>query len=197
NFQKYAFHKNLINIVLKILLKIINMDIALEIFTYTLPAGIVFLTAYVLIRAFLKSDAQRMNKEISESAQKTILPIRLQAYERLALLLERISPESIIMRVNQPGMTAKQLHTELLSSIRAEFEHNLSQQVYVSSEAWELIRTARGNIITMINTASDQVKDDATAMTLSQKIFEQAVQFKSPPVQQALEFLKEEIKQFY
>ncbi len=173
------------------------MDIALEILKYTLPALIVFLTAFVLIRGFIKSEEQRRNREILESTQKTILPIRLQAYERLALLLERISPESLIMRVNQPGMTAKQLHTELLSSIRAEFEHNLSQQVYISNEAWELIRTARGNVINMANTAADQLKDDATAITLSQKIFEQVVQLKSPPVQQALDFLKEEIKQFY
>ena len=173
------------------------MDIALEIIKYTLPALIVFLTAFVLIRGFISSEKQRRNREISESTQKTILPIRLQAYERLALLLERISPESLIMRVNQPGMTAKQLHTELLSSIRAEFEHNLSQQVYISSEAWELIRTARGNVINMANTAADQLKDDATAITLSQKIFEQVVQLKSPPVQQALDFLKKEIKQFY
>lgn len=173
------------------------MDIALEILKYTLPALIVFLTAFVLIRGFIKSEEQRRNREILESTQKTILPIRLQAYERLALLLERISPESLIMRVNQSGMTAKQLHTELLSSIRAEFEHNLSQQVYISNEAWELIRTARGNVINMANTAADQLKDDATAITLSQKIFEQVVQLKSPPVQQALDFLKEEIKQFY
>ncbi len=173
------------------------MDIILEIIKYTLPALIVFLTAYVLIRAFIRNEEQRRNREISESTQKTILPIRLQAYERLALLLERISPESLIMRTNQPGMTAKQLHTELLSSIRAEFEHNLSQQVYISNEAWEMIRTARGNVINMINTAADQLKDDATAIILSQKIFEQVVQLKSPPVQEALELLKKEIKQFY
>ncbi len=173
------------------------MDIVLEIIKYTLPALIVFLTAYVLIRAFIRNEEQRRNREISESTQKTILPIRLQAYERLALLLERISPESLIMRTNQPGMTAKQLHTELLSSIRAEFEHNLSQQVYISNEAWEMIRTARGNVINMINTAADQLKDDATAIILSQKIFEQVVQLKSPPVQEALELLKKEIKQFY
>lgn len=173
------------------------MDIILEIIKYTLPALIVFLTAYVLIRAFIRNEEQRRNREISESTQKTILPIRLQAYERLALLLERISPESLIMRTNQPGMTAKQLHTELLSSIRAEFEHNLSQQVYISNEAWEMIRTARGNVINMINTAADQLKNDATAIILSQKIFEQVVQLKSPPVQEALELLKKEIKQFY
>lgn len=173
------------------------MDIVLEIIKYTLPALIVFLTAFVLIRGFIRAEEQRREKEISESSQKTVLPIRLQAYERLALLLERISPESLVMRVNQPGMTARQLQNELIASIRAEFEHNLSQQVYVSNEGWELIRTARSNVISLVNAAADQVKEDATALTLSQKIFEQVMQLKSSPVQEALEFLKAEIRELY
>ena len=173
------------------------MDIALELLKYTLPALIVFITAFLLMKGFLHSEEKRRDRETAESARKTILPMRLQAYERLALLLERISPESLIMRVNKPNMTAKQLHAELLSSIRAEFDHNLSQQVYISSQAWEMIRTARGNVINLINAASDQVRDDATAITLSQKIFEQVVQLKNSPVQEALEFLKEEAREFY
>ena len=172
------------------------MDFTLDIVKYTLPALIVFLTAYVLIRGFFRNDQERRNRELAESFRDTTLPMRLQAYERLALLLERISPESLVMRVNQPNMTAKQLQGELIASIRAEFEHNLSQQIYISSEAWEMIRTSRGNVITIINAAADQVKEDATAITLSQKIFEQTVQLKSPPVQEALEYLKAEVRNF-
>jgi hypothetical protein len=94
-------------------------------------------------------------------------------------------------------MTARQLQNELISSIRAEFEHNLSQQVYISNEAWEMIRTARANMIHLINAAADQVKEDAGALALSQKIFEQVVQSKSPPVGQALDFLKNEGRQLF
>jgi hypothetical protein len=173
------------------------METALEILKYTLPALIVFLTAFVLIRGFIRREEQSTFREIAGADRKTVLPIRLQAYERLALLLERISPESLIMRINQPGMSAKQLYAELLSSIRAEYEHNLSQQVYISNEAWELIRNARANVIGLINAAVDQVKDDATSITLSQKVFEQVVQLKDPPVQEALDFLKNEIRELY
>jgi hypothetical protein len=173
------------------------MQTALEILKYTVPALIVFLTAFVLIRGFIKSDEQRRENELAKSTQKTVLPLRLQAYERMALLLERISPESLVMRVNQPGMNARQLHGELLASIRAEYEHNLSQQVYISTEAWEKIKIARSNVINLINAAKDQVKEDATSITLSQKIFEQVLQLKSPPIQEALYFLKEEIRELY
>lgn len=173
------------------------MEVFLEILKYTLPALVVFATAYVMFQGFLRQEENRVRKEISDRNRKTVLPIRLQAYERLALLLERISPESIIMRVNKPGMTAKQLHTELLSSIRAEFDHNMSQQVYISNEAWEGILTAQGKVIHLINTASDQVKDEATALTLSQQIFEMTMELKTQPIREAMQFLKKEMEQFF
>jgi hypothetical protein len=173
------------------------MDVFYEILKYTLPSLVVFATAFVMFRGFVRHEENRIQKERSDRNRKTVLPIRLQAYERLALLLERISPESIIMRINKPGMTAKQLHTELLSSIRAEFDHNISQQVYISNEAWDLIRTARAKVINLINTAADQVKDEATALTLSQKIFEQTMELKTQPITEAMEYLKKEMEQFF
>ncbi len=173
------------------------MEVFLEILKYTLPALVVFATAYVMFQGFLRQEENRVRKEISDRNRKTVLPIRLQAYERLALLLERISPESIVMRVNKPGMTAKQLHSELLTSIRTEFDHNMSQQVYISNEAWDLIISARGKVINLINTAADKVKDEATALTLSQKIFEQTMELKTQPTKEAMQFLKKEMEQFY
>jgi hypothetical protein len=197
SFQKYTFHKKLINIVLKILLKNINMDILLEILKYTIPALVVFVTAYFMFQGFLRQEETRWQQQVADRTHKTVLPIRLQAYERLALLLERISPESIILRVSKPGMTAKQLHTELLGSIRAEFDHNVSQQIYISNEAWELIKSARGKVIHLINAAADKVKDEATALTLSQQIFERAMELKTQPTSEAMEFLKKELEQFF
>lgn len=173
------------------------MQPALEIAKYILPSLVVFFTAWVLIRGFLVRDEKRLEQELALANEKTILPLRLQAYERVALLLERISPESLVMRVNKPGMTAHQLHSELLASIRAEFEHNLSQQIYMSSGAWQQVRTAKSNVINMVNAAADLVRKDATAITLSQKIFEQLLQLNNPPVEEALEFIKKEIRELY
>ena len=173
------------------------MNEYLEILKYTLPALIVFLTTVVLIRGFFNNEEQKRRRRDSEMNREKILPLRMQAYERMALFLERISPESLVMRVNQPAMTARQLQSELLSAIRSEFEHNVAQQVYISIEAWELIKSTRSNVITLVNSAADQLKDDANAMTLSQKIFEQVVQLKEPPISQALDFLKKEMEQFF
>jgi hypothetical protein len=173
------------------------MEVFLELLKYTLPALVVFATAYVMFQGFLRQEENRVRKEVSDRNRKTVLPIRLQAYERLALLLERISPESIIMRVNKPGMTANQLHSELLTSIRTEFDHNISQQVYISNEAWDLIILARGKVINLINNATSQVKDEATALTLSQKVFEMTMELKTQPTREAMQFLKKEMEQFF
>jgi len=173
------------------------MEILLELLKYTLPALVVFVTAFVMFRGFLQQEEMKLQMQASDRNRKTVLPIRLQAYERLALLLERISPESIIMRVNKPGMTSNQLHSELLTSIRTEFDHNISQQVYISNEAWDLIIVARGKVINLINNASSQVKDEATALTLSQKVFEMTLELTEQPISEAMKFLKKEMEQFY
>jgi hypothetical protein len=173
------------------------MEVILEILKYTIPALIVFLTAYLLIVSQNKNDDRRRRSELAMANKKTILPVRLQAYERLALLLERISPESIIMRQNLSNLTAKQLQAELLAVIRAEFDHNLSQQVYISSESWERIKNARSNIISLINMAAQQIEPNASAYTLSQKILDMVMEHKSSLTAPALEMLKKEIQEIY
>jgi hypothetical protein len=173
------------------------MDAILEILKYTIPALVVFLTAYLIIVSQYKNEEKRRRSENSLSGQKTVLPIRLQAYERLALLLERISPESIIMRQNLSNLTAKQLQSELLATIRAEFDHNLSQQVYISSEAWERIKNTRANIISLINTSAQQIEPNASAYTLSQKILDMVMEHKSSLTGPALEMIKKEIQELF
>ncbi len=173
------------------------MDVIPEILKYTIPAFIVFLTSYLLIVSQNKNDEKRRHAELAMTGKKTILPVRLQAYERLALLLERISPESIIMRQNLSNLTAKQLQAELLAAIRAEFDHNLSQQVYISFEAWERIKNARSNIISLINNAAQQIEPNASAYTLSQKILDLVMEHKNSLTAPALEILKKEIQELY
>lgn len=173
------------------------MEVALEIIKYTLPALIVFLTAFFILRAMIKNEEQKRNQEINLASHKTILPIRLQAYERITMFLERISPESLIMRANQPNMTASQLQNELISTIRAEFDHNLSQQVYISHEAWEMVKKARAGIIQLINNASEQIKPEASSITLSKKILEMIMEHKITPIGSALIFIKKEVQELY
>jgi hypothetical protein len=169
----------------------------LEILKYTLPALIVLIISYLLIKMMLRNDSDRRNKEIILQNQKTITPLRLQAYERAILLLERISLESLILRVNKHGLTSQQLQGEMLSAIRAEFEHNLSQQIYMSPQAWEVIKNARINTVKLINTSAGNVKPGAPALEFSTYLLERIMEMEKPPTQVAIDYLKKEFNSLF
>jgi len=171
------------------------MELFLELLKITIPSLIVFLTAYYIIKKFFENqEKQRKLEQLNESAKITT-PIRLHAYERVILYLERISPDSIIMRLNQNVKTSKELQTELLNNIRSEFEHNLAQQLYISSKGWEMVKNAKGNLIKLINTVSEGVDGKSSPLTLSQAVLEKVIEMKKSPVYDAIEYLKQEVKE--
>lgn len=166
-----------------------------DVLLYFVPALLVLGAMFLLVKKYLDRDYRLKLIEAKQMMQKDMLPLRLQSYERLVLFLERIAPESILMRTNRPGMTSGQLHSELLSTVRTEFEHNLSQQVYMSNAAWEQVKIAKDDIIKIINMASEKTGPNDSAINLSAEIFEVMLRFESLPVQKAVDFLKNEVRQ--
>ncbi len=170
-----------------------EMELIKEILLVTIPALLVFLTAYLLIRKTIENDREKRRHEIILENSKTITPVRLQAYERLTLFLERISMESLIMRTHKEGMDAKKLHSALLSTIRSEYEHNLAQQIYVSPQAWEVLKSARSNTIKLIITIAEKIPPTASSSELSKNLLEGVMEMDHEPAKVALDFLKKEI----
>ncbi|MCF8308953.1 MAG: hypothetical protein K9I68_08100 [Bacteroidales bacterium] len=162
-----------------------------------LPAIIVAITAYYLLKKLLDSYQRNYMISLKAEQQKATTPIRLQAYERIILLLERISPSSLIFRVKDPDYTVSQFHTKLLENIRDEFEHNLSQQIYVSAEGWKYVVNAKEEIIKLINSAAMEMEDDASANQLARKIFEKSAELGLKPVERAKLYLKREVKEYF
>lgn len=169
------------------------MDALFELLKILLPSLVVFGTCYFLIKNFLENDSKKRMIEIRQANQGLVTPIRLQAYERITLFLERITPNSLVMRVYRNGMSAKLLHAELVKTIREEFEHNISQQIYMSNTAWEVVRTAKEEITKLVNIAASSVPEGASGMELSQKIIEVSAQVKRLPTLVAVEAIKKEI----
>jgi len=120
--------------------------------------------------------------------------LQLQAAERFTLYLERISPDRLVMRLHQSGMTAKMLQNEMTRSIREEFDHNLSQQVYVSEGAWELIKNAKEEITKFISATGDSMNEKSSGIDLSRKLFEAASQVETLPNEIALQYLRKETR---
>src|SRR5690606_3184522 len=170
------------------------MEIFTEIVKIVLPAGLVIYGMYIIAVSFLKNE--RDNKLISLKTKntETILPIRLQAAERLCLLLERVTPNNLIRRVNTGNYTAKELHQLLLTEVREEFNHNVSQQVYFSDETWESVKNAIEQVITMINRASQDLNDEARGIDLNKRIFQLFLEKKQDSISVALKKVKSEIR---
>jgi hypothetical protein len=145
----------------------------------------------------IKNDQKRRDFEIMVKNKNVITPIQLQAYERLTLFLERISPDALVMRLNKENMTSQQLQNEILKTIRAEFDHNLSQQVYISSKAWEMIKHAKERTIKLINTTATAVKPDTPAIHLSKAVLEKVAEQDEIATRTAIEYLKKEVRNYF
>lgn len=172
-------------------------DHIFELLKFILPSVVVFLTVFYVLKQYFESEDKKRRLDIRQSNQKTITPLRLQSYERLVLFLERVSPENLVIRMHKNGMSGKLMHSELLKTIRSEFEHNLSQQVYVSNGAWDLVKQSKEETIKLINLSASQVNDDATGMDLSQAILQNVTNIGKLPTQVAIEYLKQEVRQFF
>ncbi len=169
------------------------METLADILKITIPALLVFLTAWILLRNMIRNDQDKRRQELILQNSKTITPIRLQAYERIILFLERISLESLLVRVSSSDMTVNQLHTALLSAIRSEFEHNLSQQIYMSPQAWEVVKNARSNMIKIINSEAEKMAATSSGMLLSKKLLEKIMELDKEPTRAAIDYVKAEI----
>jgi hypothetical protein len=173
------------------------MNVLSEILKYILPSALMLLAVYLVIQKFLQKESLRFEKEREIARQKEVFPVRMQAYERIILLLERISPSNLILRVNKPGINAVQFQSLLIQNIRDEYDHNLSQQLYVSSRAWGSVRTAKEEMIRMINVAGADIEKEAPATELAGKFLELHASLENDPVARALEMLKQEARELF
>jgi len=160
--------------------KKINMDVLLEILKYILPAIIVFLTVWIMLRTWSRNEEKKRKSEFNMHITDDLLPIRL-----------------LVIRVSRPEFSARQLQTELLTSITHEFEHNLAQQTYVSNEVWDRVKLAKNQNINLINEATSELKADASGPTLGKLILERLTELNTPPSRAAINAVKQEVRTLF
>lgn len=165
----------------------------LEILKYVLPSVVVLACSYMMLKEFHKRDEKKEHMELLIGNNKTVLPVKLAAYERLVLFLERIEPQSIVIRTAENGTTAIELQRDLIASIRAEFEHNYSQQLYVSNNAWKAVVDTKEVIVQLINQTAQSVPVDAKALELGKKIIDNYASLPNSPINMAIDVLKTEL----
>lgn len=162
-----------------------------EIAAYCLPALITGGIAYYIFNLHIKNEDNRRNFLIRKENQKDALPLRLQAYERMTLFLERIEPSKLLIRVAPNSSDKYDYETLLVSQIEKEFEYNLTQQIYVSEKCWTIINTAKNTLIQTIRKANMSDKVDS-ANKLREVILTDLLD-KQSPTSVALAYVKVEV----
>lgn len=162
-----------------------------------ISSATVFIAVYSVLNRVLTAEEKRRNAEINLSNKKVSLTIRLQAYERLVMFIERISPDFMIMHLKQQIQTNSDLHLLMLQTIRSEYEYNLSQQLYVSVDVWDKIKETREQVVNFINDAAKQVNPNGASIELTKKIFDLLVEEGQSPIGSVINDLKAEARKIY
>lgn len=174
------------------------METFLEILKFTIPGLIVFATAYQLLKLYLDDRQHAHALSLRNEAHKVTLPLRLQAYERLTLLCDRMEIANVLLRVRMSGMTVADLKGALLLAIRQEFDHNTSQQLYVSDTLWKIISIARTETLNFVVQAAEGLDPDADDEVLVDMLLRMLDNQGQPtPLQKAIIALRTEAGQLF
>ena len=141
----------------------------------------------------LKEIEYRMKAraEMRVATAKMVVPLKIQACERLLLFLERSQLPVLVKRVYVPGSTKDVFHISLLQNVEDEFEHNMAQQLYVSPALWDAVRRSKEELVGQINATFDKAEDGTDVALVAQAL----VALPNPFVEQAIELLKKEFNE--
>lgn len=173
------------------------MDSVWDLVMILAPALMVFFTVYYILKKFFENEQKKRMLDLRKENMNLVTPVRLQAYERLVLFLERINPESLILRVHKDGLNAKQFHVLLLKSIREEYEHNITQQMYVSTGSWNMVTNAKNNIVKLCNIALHDCEPSDSSLIMSRKMVDAVEKADGLPTTVAINYLKDEVKRLF
>lgn len=170
----------------------------LDLLKLLIAGTVIFFSGWYVIRTYLDERSNRQYLELKKTAQQQILPLRLQAYERMILFLERINPANMLIRLNETGLSARQLQQRIHTEVRQEFQHNLAQQLYISSHSWKIVNKIKEDTIAMINNAANGLPEHATATDMSRIILAHlAAHDEDNPYTTALAIVKQDIQQLF
>lgn len=174
------------------------MDISIfffDVLKYTLSGLFVFFAAYFLLKNHFDTYYNLKELEYKTLVIKDILPLKLQAYERMTLFIDRINPSNLLLRLHQPGMTAQEIQSIIISEVRAEYQHNISQQLYLSTNSWNIINRVKEDTISIVKHSVTNLHPQASAIELSKIIFAKLEELEENPYDLALQVMRNEIQE--
>jgi hypothetical protein len=167
----------------------------IELVSYTLPTLIIGFVLYHFIELYTNNEKEKRNYLLQKESKPDVLSLRLQAYERMTLFLERINPSQLLVRITPISDDKNDYANFVIAQIEQEFEHNLAQQIYISDECWSTITTAKNATIQMLLMATKNAKI-SDANQLREVVLKELLD-KQSPSGAALIFLRNEVRQLW
>jgi hypothetical protein len=167
----------------------------IELISYSLPTLIMAFVAYSFYELYTKNENAKRNYLLQKESKPDTLSLRLQAYERMTLFLERINPSQLLVRITPISEDKNDYKNYVIAQIEQEYEHNLAQQIYVSDECWSTITTAKNATIQIILLATK--RDKITDANQLREVILSDLLGKTSPSNAALAFLKNEVSQLW
>lgn len=169
----------------------------LDIIKYTIAGlGVVWI-AFYLFKPYLDRSESMQLIELKKTISAQTLPLKLQAYERVVLFVERINPSNLLVRLNNPEYSAAELYMLIVAELRNEYQHNVTQQIYVSTNTWAIVRRLKDETLGVINYAIKDLPETATGLELSKTILTQISQSDKNPYDIGLSLIRKELEELF
>ena len=161
-------------------------------------AGIITLAVgYLFIRNDIQNYFRFKTLALNKDTKATLFPLRLQAYERLIIFIERINPANLLIRLHQQGITLSALQSLILDEIKTEYQHNITQQLYIDAISWTVVRKLKDDTIAMVNNVAQNLPANATGVDLSKKILQHMGSIEENPYELTINQLKTDIQKMF
>ncbi|MET3978682.1 hypothetical protein ABIB62_001251 [Mucilaginibacter sp. UYP25] len=172
-------------------------SLLLDILKYTIAGiGVVYI-AFYLFKPYLDKTSNLQVLEFKKAMTTQTLPLRLQAYERLVLFADRINPSNMLIRLNGNGYSAAELHSIILNEVRTEYQHNVTQQIYVSPQAWAVIRRVKDDTLNLVTNAVKGLPENATGLDLGKVVLTHLSKLEDSPYDIAIDMIRKDLEHLF
>lgn len=168
-----------------------------EVLKSTVSGLILIVAIFYLLKPYLDKLEIQAKPYPANTSDQNAQSLRLQAYERLLLFIERTNPINLLVRLNDPNYLATELHYQVLTEIRNEFQHNITQQLYVSNSSWEIVKRIKNDTISLANSAIKVLPPHATGFDFSKLILEQMSRMENNPYDVVATLIRDDAQQLF
>lgn len=168
-----------------------------DILKYSVAGLGILYAAFYIFKPYLDKTQNLQVLEFKKGLTAQTLPLRLQAYERLVLFIERVNPTNLLLRINSNGLSADELYTLIVNEVRSEFQHNVTQQLYVTSRAWSVTRRVKDDTLNVIANGLKTLPTNATGLELGQTVLNLLSKLDENPYDMAVGLLRQDLEDLF